>query len=139
MVGGFSLYLSMDDTRAYSFRDDRDKIVSVLQRARSQSMHGICRSAPCSAALPHGVYRDANTVVLFEGNSYANRDQNVDEVVGLGSSATTLEGFTEVVFEPISGRVVVTPSLEWSLTVLGGLSRESVITVNEEGRIFWTN
>ena len=138
-VGGFSLYFSMDDTRAYTFRDDRDKIVSVLQRARAESMHGICRSESCITALPHGVYRGEHALTLFEGSTYETRDEHFDEIIELKSSATTLSGFSEVIFMPYSGRVATVPSHEASLTVSDGLGHESVIEVNEEGRIFWTN
>jgi len=139
LVGGFSLYMSMDDTRSYTFRDDRDKIVSVLQRARSQSMHSVCRSAACESAQPHGVYRDGVVLVLFEGANYTTRDEAFDEIIELHSGTVTFDGFTEVTFVPISGNVTVMPAGEWSLTVSDGLGRTSDISLNSEGRIFWTN
>ncbi len=139
LVGGFSLYFSMDDTRAYSFRDDRDRIVSVLQRARAQSMHGVCRVENCAAAAPHGVYRSGATIVLFEGASYATRGEAFDEVVELRSGNLVLSGAEEIIFAPISGRVTTTPQNNWSIHIADGFGKESVITTNTEGRIFWTN
>ncbi len=138
-VGGFSLYMSMDDTRSYTFRDDRDRIVSVLQRARSQSMHSVCREENCESALPHGVYRNGQELILFEGVSYAARDEQFDEHIGLHSGAIALEGFSEAVFAPISGTVTVAPVGELSLAVSDGMGRKSEITLNAEGRIFWSN
>jgi len=129
----------MDDTRAYSFRDDRDRVVSVLERARAQSMHGICRSDGCSSAAPHGVYRQENSLVLFEGSSYTLREEKFDEVIELRSAALVLEGASEIVFAPISGRVTTLPSGEWSIRITDGFSKESVISTNSEGRISWTN
>lgn len=138
LIGGFSLYFSMDDTRAYSFRDDRDRVVSALQRARAQSMHGVCRAEDCTAPAPHGVYRTGNTIVLFEGASYATRSEAFDEIVELRSDNLTLTGAEEIMFAPLSGRVTTTPSDVWSIEITDGLGRGSTITTNAEGRIFWT-
>ncbi len=42
IVGGLGLIMSMDDFRGYSFRSERDTIVSALEKARSQSISNIC-------------------------------------------------------------------------------------------------
>ncbi len=139
IVGGVALYFSLDDTRAYTFRDDRDKIVSVLERARAQSMHGVCRSDDCEEPAAHGVYRADTTLVLFEGESYVMRAEAFDEIIELHSGAAVLAGAEEIIFAPLSGRVTTTPPGEWSIDITDGIGRGSTITTNSEGRIFWTN
>ena len=139
VVGGVTLYFSLDDTRAYTFRDDRDKIVSVLQRARAQSMHGICRQDECAEPAAHGVYVGEKNIVLFEGESYTDRTEAFDEVIELHSGAATLSGAAEIIFAPISGRVTTLPQGEWSMEIGDGVGRGSTITTNSEGRIFWDN
>jgi hypothetical protein len=71
---------------------------------------------------------------IFEGASYAARDTNVDAVLD-ANAYITKTGWSEVVFEPLSGDVADAGTL----TVSDGLSRTSVITIGEEGQITWSN
>ena len=51
LIAGFGLFLSMDFYRGYLFHYEKDLVISILQKARSQSLANIDEK-------PHGVYID---------------------------------------------------------------------------------
>ena len=110
-IAGLSAFFSLSDYRAVSFRSERDAIVGNLQQAREESMHGTCTGV-CVGPTAHSVHIQT-------------------------SAAVTLSGFTDVVFEALSGRATASPGNTLTITDVSG--RSSVITVGSEGRISWTN
>ena len=135
-ISGFGLIVSIDSYRGYAFRADRDTLVSLLERARSQSMNNICIGASCTNGRLHGVFIDAagSQYILFQGSTYAARDSAVDEVVG-ASSLVSHSGLAEVVFAQLSGDANPAGDI-----VLSGMAGSvSTTSINARGQISWTH
>jgi len=135
----FSLgfFVDLSTYSRYSHRSEVDVIVSVLEKARSQSMNNKCFGS-CTDGKTHGVYITSGQYVIFQGNDYASRDLAVDEITTANpnSSAT---GFTEVVFEQLTGKLKpqISPmDSELTLTVTQE-GKTSKIHINNQGRINW--
>lgn len=135
VVAGFSISLSMDSYRGYAFRGSRDMLISVLQKARSQSINNICLGSPCSDGKPHGVHFESGSYVIFQGSTWAGRDIALDEIIQIESGALVISG-ADIVFSQLSGDA--SPSGA-TITVSDAAGRSSLITFNSEGRIIWTN
>lgn len=139
LLGGVALIVSMDNYHAYAFRAERDTLVSLLQKARSQSMSNICLGAvgSCTNGKAHGVYVSAGQYVIFQGQTYGTRDGAVDEIYPVqGVDVKTKSGsLTEVVFSQLSGDVLV-PGY---ITLLNSDGHVSTTTITSQGAITWTN
>jgi prepilin-type N-terminal cleavage/methylation domain-containing protein len=142
VIAGFALVVSLDDYRGYNFRNERDVVVAVLQKARSQAINNMCfedTGSTCSDGVPHGVYfGTAGQYVIFQGASYASRDQGLDEVIEAGAGSVVAAGMSSVVFERLSGDASVSPANS-TLTLTDERGKTSVFTVEGNGRIWWTN
>lgn len=137
MVVAFGLIVSFDDYRGFTFRNERDIVVNVIQKARSQAINNMCFGAGCTDGKAHGVYFGIpGQYVVFQGTSYATRDTAVDEVIEAKDAAAVLTGLSSVVFNRLRADTVTTGGT--TLTVTQGV-RSSVITVEPEGRIWWSN
>jgi len=133
LVGGFALFVSMETYRGTNFRSDRSVLIAALERARAQSVNNVCLGTGCTNGKPHGVKMlTNNTLVLFQGASYAARDTDVDSVFRMDTATTT--GASEFVFSQLAG--TSTPA-EIVLTEQTG--RVSTTTISSEGQITWTN
>lgn len=119
---GMGLFLGTDVYRSGLFNSDTDTIVTILQRARSQSLNNINGSA-------HGVRIDAGGHTLFEGSSYLTRDTSKDELIPAGSGLS-FSGPTEIVFSQLSGE----SSASGSLSITNG-AKTTTLNINYEGRI----
>lgn len=135
VISSFALIVGMDSYRSYSFRADRDTLVSLLQRARSQSVNNLCiGSGSCTGGRPHGLAIFPDSYVLFQGSSYALRDTAADERIP-ASTAILRTGLSEVVFAQLSGSAA--PSGD--ITLKGGNGQISTTTISSVGQIVWTN
>lgn len=139
LLGGVTLIVSMDNYHAYAFRAERDTLVSLLQKARSQSMSNIClpTNGSCTNGKAHGVYVSAGQYTVFQGQSYGARDGAVDEIYLVrGVDVKPKSGsLTEVVFAQLSGDVLV-PGY---ISLLNSDGHVSTTTITSEGTITWTN
>lgn len=136
VISGFGLIVGMDSYRGYAFRADRDTLVSLLERARSQSINNICVGASCTNGKPHGVFVDAvsSRYILFQGATYATRDSANDEVAA-ASPLVGRSGLSEVVFAQLSGNA----SPAGDIVLSGAVGQISTVSINAVGRISWTN
>ncbi len=139
LLGGVALIVSMDNYHAYAFRAERDTLVSLLEKARSQSMSNICLgvSGSCTNGRPHGVHVSAGQYTVFQGQTYSTRDDVVDEVYPVrGVDVKTKSGsLSEVVFAQLSGDVLA-PGY---ITLLNSDGHISTTTITSQGAIIWTN
>jgi Tfp pilus assembly protein FimT len=134
-----TLFISFGDYTRSSFNDERDVILSTLYKARSQSINNMCFGDSCTDGKTHGVYfGTSGRYVIFQGESYIMRDADVDEVIESNSNAVSVSGVTEVTFGRLRGDATVVPSSA-TLTVANTSGNTSVITIEPEGRIWWTN
>lgn len=137
MLGGFALIVSMDVYRGFAFRTERDMLVSVLYKARNQSMSNVCLGAGCIDGSPHGVYVSTGQYVIFQGTSYATRDTAVDEVIVASNAAASIapHSLSEVVFTQLSG--IASPV--GTIGLIDTAGHVSTTTINSEGQISWSN
>ena len=139
IISGFGLIVSMDDYRGYNFRNERDVIVSALQKARSQAINNMCYGSGCTDGLPHGVYFGVpGHYIIFQGSSYVAGDPINEDIVAK-NNASTVSGVTSVVFTELSGDATVVPASPGVLTVTDTGTHISNITVESSGRIWWNN
>ena len=138
IVAGFGLLVSMETYRGSNFHSDRDLLVSLLQRARAQSINNLCSGSTCADGKPHGVHIDAANYayVLFQGSTYIPGDPlNSSFDSDRSSSRDILPlGVSDVIFSQLTG----TTSSVISITLTGG-ARTSTISISPEGQITWTN
>ena len=131
---GLGLFLSMDSWLRGMFCNDRDMVVSALQRARSLAVNNMCFGTGCTEGKQHGVHFDPakREVVIFQGEAYSDADPN-NEIIPFDSHTVYIVGSStvDIVFDRISGNVATSTNV--TLKDDGGHS--SVITVNSEGRI----
>ncbi len=139
IIGGFALFTSLDTYRGTSFRSDRDLVVALLERSRSQAMNNLC-SGGCTNGKPHGVaIRPSNhltSYVAFQGQTYATRDVAVDDIFN-SNPVVGISGFSEAVFAQLAATSTVVGGTNLTISDLAGHS--SVITVSPNGQITWTN
>jgi prepilin-type N-terminal cleavage/methylation domain-containing protein len=123
VLASFGGLITMDFYRSYAFNAERDTVIAILQKARSQSLANINNSA-------HGAHFGSGQYVIFQGsvyNSASSLNQNIPAGVGM-----TVSGPTDIVFAQLSGDV----NPGGSLTLTDG-KRSAEITINSEGRIDW--
>jgi prepilin-type N-terminal cleavage/methylation domain-containing protein len=142
IVAGFGLILSMESYRGDSFRSERDTLVATLQKARGQAINNMCFGTTCTGGKPHGVHLGLHQYVVFQGSSYATRDAAYDDVTSaryLGL-ATTSPSLTDIVFSQLAGTTTPSPGGVTTISIIDSAgSGSSVISINPEGQISWTN
>ena len=120
----FGLFVSMDFYRGSSFRSERNTVVSILTKARNQSLNNVNEA-------PHGVFFPAGAYVLFQGPSYASRTTAFDETI-TATPTVTRSGLSEIVFSQLSGNANVSGSI-----FMSNGTRTSTVLINYEGRMDW--
>ncbi len=105
IIAALGLFISMDFYRSYAFRSERSTIVSVLQKARSQSMNNIDEKR-------HGVRFQGSPLqyVLFEcsGCTTYPGSNSTDQVIS-GSynvSITSPALPLDIVFDQLNGNCI---------------------------------
>ncbi len=137
MVVAFGLIVSFDDYRGFTFRNERDIVVSVIQKARGQAINNMCFGAGCTDGKAHGVYFGIpGQYVVFQGASYATRDTAVDEVIEARDKASVLSGMQSVVFGRLRADATTAGGATLTISQPG---HTSTITIEPEGRVWWTN
>lgn len=124
LIISLGLVTSFNSYRRSNLRAERDILVSVLAKARNQSISNVNES-------PHGISVQPGNYVIFQGSSYATRDTSVDEDVPYVSSLT-VSGTNEIVFVQLTGEVTTPGTITISFQ-----SNPADISVNSEGRIDW--
>jgi prepilin-type N-terminal cleavage/methylation domain-containing protein len=105
---------------------ERDNLLSLLRSARSLAVNNVDQSS-------HGVFVSTSTsqYAIFEGNSYASRNQSLDVYFPISYGAV-ITGLAEVVFSALDGKANVSGTIIISTSI-----GSSTITLNNEGRINW--
>ncbi|OGM89353.1 hypothetical protein A3J77_02240 [Candidatus Wolfebacteria bacterium RBG_13_41_7] len=123
-LGALGLFIGIDFYKSHGFNSERNLIISVLQKARNQSLTNINE-------VKHGVYLKNNEYIIFQGENYLSRDTVYDEVIK-ANQAITRGGLEEVVFEQLTGN----PNITGNITMTNE-TRSSIISIQNEGRINW--
>lgn len=122
IVLSLGIFFGLDSYRRYMLRTERDNLVTILRRARSEAQNNIGQAN-------HGVFIDDDKYVIFRGNSFAARNADYDENFPR-SSGMTFGGIGEVVFGSLSASSNVSGTI-----VIGNGIQNFDISVNYEGRI----
>jgi len=122
IIISLGLILSMDFYRTYAFNYEKDLIVSLLQKARSQSMANISQ-------LTHGVRFD-----MVDYEYKVLKGGSVDQVFEANKSiAITITGSSDVIFSQLDGACEC-PSGDIEIMMVG-FGKEVKVKINKEGRI----
>jgi len=145
VIGSFGVVMSMDSYRGFMFRSERDAAVAALQRARSLAVSNICEDtagAECVGGKPHGVRFEKKQYTIFQGSVFDGRDAGeaaFDQVIPIdtGGVETDAGSPVDVIFDQLSGRIGSGSAAD--ITISDQTGRASTISINEEGRIAWSN
>jgi prepilin-type N-terminal cleavage/methylation domain-containing protein len=130
LIAGLALVMNFDDYRSFLFRDERNLLVTVLQKARSQALSNVCLGTSCTDGQMHGVHIASGRYTIFQGATYNPADATNQVITG--NAAMTITPTTQdVVFAQLSGRVVS----DWSVSIQDPSGHTAIIGVNKEGRI----
>jgi len=124
MVLSFGLITGLDSYRRDALKAERNTVISLLQKARSQAINNIDNSK-------HGFYFDGTDYRVFYGTSSDFRIIAKDLVVEK-NHIITISGLNNIVFDQLTGNTVQTGEL-----VLSDNISSSTISINQEGRIDW--
>jgi len=124
MVLGFGLITGFDSYRRDALRAERNTVISVLQKARSQAINNVNNSK-------HGFYFDGTNYIVFEGTSSDSRISEKDLLIPK-NSVITATGSVEIVFDQLMGNTVQTGDF-----ILSDDTSSTTISINQEGRINW--
>lgn len=124
---GLGLFLSMDFYRTFTSQADKSMFISILQKARTQSLSNINQRE-------HGVKLVGGNFILFQGPSYDGRDASFDEIFPANPAmAVVWPAPSEVVFGRLSGNVDA--SFLIGDIIITSHGRTATISFNTEGRI----
>jgi len=124
IILSFGYLISFDFYKNYALQSEKDLLVSILRKARSQALNNV-------GAAPHGVYIDNASYTIFYGNSYVSRDSQYDENIKK-APGINLSGLNEIVFAPLTATSTASGTI-----VLNNGTGSFSIDVNYEGRINW--
>lgn len=124
LISVIGLPVGIDAYRNYLLTSETRNILSILRRAQSLSFSN-------SYEKSYGMAVEPQNFVLFQGNSFDDRNQAFDEDYPRETSVT-ISGFSEIIFSRFSGRPNATTSI-----VLSNQLRSQSMDINEEGVINW--
>ena len=133
LVGGTAAFIGLDSFRGFLFRSDRDVLVTLLQHVRAEAMGNICRGTNCTHGESQGIEIMPDAFLLFQGGEYVSRDTSLDLRID-ANPLLNHTGTTEIIFTPVSGTTT-----GGAITFTSPDGHESVVTVDTEGQIAWTN
>lgn len=115
--------IAFDFYKNYQLRAEGDKFISLLETTRNSSMINLNQ-------LPHGIYRDNDNFIIFEGNSFAARNQSQDQNFPRAKTIS-VAGPNEIIFNSLSGQA------DSSAFVFNNGIKSFNVYVNQEGQINW--
>lgn len=130
LIGGLGLFVSFDLYKSYSFRSERNTVVSSIQKARGQALANINQTK-------HGAHYDSGSncilyskcYVIFEGSSFVAGAASNIEIQA--SSAVAVTWSNDIVFNQLDGASnAVTITLTQD-------ANSATISTNNAGRIEW--
>ncbi len=127
--------VDIDTFEHYSFYDERDRVVALLMRARSDAMNGVCYGSSCTEAVSHGVHFEGSRATLFQGNVFNPND--VQNEVHTLRALVSVGGLNEALFH-YSGDASTTPK-DADLVMSDGSGNVSAISITSVGRVSWTH
>jgi prepilin-type N-terminal cleavage/methylation domain-containing protein len=137
LIASLGLFISMDFFKNYSFRSEKNVIVSILQNARSQSINNIDQ-------VRHGIHFQANPIKYIEFecpvstpqcSSYSSLPSEfiINSSYNISFSNPTLP--FDIIFDQLNGNCINCTS-PINIVVIDG-TKQYTININSEGRIDW--
>jgi len=122
----FSLgaFVSMDLYRSHVFAAEKMTLLTLLQKARGQSLHHINSAG-------HGVAIQSNAYIAFTGASYAQRD-SIQDISFPAAPTIQRNGISEIAFTPLDAQVLTPGTITLSDT-----AHSATIVINAEGGVDW--
>lgn len=124
VVLGLGYFVGFDFYKNYALHSEKDILISVLRKARSQALNNV-------GATAHGVYIGDSSYTIFYGPSFVSRNSQYDENIRK-APGISLSGLNEVVFAPLTAT-----STASSTIILSNNQNSFFIDINYEGRINW--
>mgnify|MGYP001563404602 FL=1 len=124
VVLSLGYFVGFDFYKNYALHSEKDVLISVLRKARSQALNNV-------GATAHGIYIDDSSYTIFYGNSFVSRDSQYDENIKR-APGISLSGLNEAVFQPLTAT-----STASSTIALSNNQKTFFIDLNYEGRINW--
>lgn len=131
IIAALGLFISFDFYRSYAFRSERSTIVSVLQKARSQSLNNIDQ-------VRHGAHFVSGQYIIFEcptstpqctGWTASSSDNPISAAYSISITNPALP--LDIIFDQLSAI-----SSDRIITVSDGVKSYN-IAVNSQGQIDW--
>ncbi|OGE82839.1 MAG: hypothetical protein A2846_04330 [Candidatus Doudnabacteria bacterium RIFCSPHIGHO2_01_FULL_49_9] len=122
---GAGVPITLGMYRQYSFHSERDMLVSIIAKARTQALSNVNEA-------PHGLAIAGGNYIIFEGADYASRVQSLDEIIPANPTITFTGSTSEITFAQLTADATGAGTL----TMTSG-NRTADIIVNNEGRIDW--
>jgi prepilin-type N-terminal cleavage/methylation domain-containing protein len=147
LILGMSMVVNVDLLRGDTFRSEGSTIISLLEKARSQALAGVCTGVGCTSGKKHGVCYDdtAHIYKLFQGDTYATRDSfisfNANQNIAISATPAVFlcSSGSGVVFDRLTGNLFpqlspVSNEIDINITYDGKVTD---IKINNEGTINW--
>ncbi len=106
----------------YQLDSESELVESLLRQARDQTMINRNESV-------HGLYLSSSNFVIFQGPTYATRNQTEDQIFPR-SGGVSVAGPAEIVFTVFSGQTAS------STYILSNQFRQRSVGVNSEGMVY---
>lgn len=124
IILGFGAILDISSYRQNSIRAERDNIVALLSRARSEALNNLNQSN-------HGLFLGSpSQYVIYQGVNYASRNPAYDE--DYPSAGDTISGLSDINFNNLDG----SSNASGTITISDGINSYNIY-INYEGRIDW--
>lgn len=143
ITASLGLFVNANSHQGNTFRSSRDLLIATLEHARAQAVNNICLGSECVNGKTHGVHikTDGNgfitSYILFQGEPYDSADPLNTRIDVSGNTSRnvslSLGSDVDIYFGQLSG-----DSNPASITLTNDIET-SIITINSEGRITWTN
>lgn len=136
LIGSFAILVDVNAYRSYLYSGERDLVLNVLQKARSQAINNVCLGTGCSGGKAHGVHFGPGKYVVFQENVYdpfapTNVEVSSDSFLQIKDHTSGNSSF-EVVFNQLDGSTAGT-----AIDISDEFHHSDQITINSEGRIDW--
>lgn len=147
VLAAVGLIFGLQNYLSYATKNERDVLVSVLIKARSQAINNVCIGSSCSNGVSHGVKLTYNPTTyalekytIFQGTTYNANDPLNEDITPshqLFFSTTPANTVSQVVFQQLSGTVSLGGSGVGVMTLSDTTGRSFTISLTSEGRIAW--
>ncbi len=143
----FGFFIFLQNYFSYETISERNLLITVLLKARNQSVNNVCLGDNCTGGMPHGVKivvdpttNKVDKYVIFQGNTYdpnSPLNQEISSNYELFYTGNQSNSISEISFDQLSGRVNLNGNQEGLIELADKNNHTYTISINTEGRINW--